>query len=326
MSTKVTKKYGFYQTCINFVKDQGGILIGLVLLCVVLSVLSDSFLTSRNLFNVLRQISVNVFLACGMTMVIILAGIDLSVGSIIAVSACLSAGFITRMGMPTLLAILLSCLFGTLVGLFNGIVISKTTIPPFIVTLATMNIGRGIARVYTSNKTIAINDPIISYLGSGYIFGIPIHVFFIIIIVAITGFILTRTQFGRHIYAVGSNRTAAIYAGINVKKVTLSVYVIAGLFAAIGGILTASRTFTGQYSLGDGAEMDAITAVILGGTSMSGGTGTITGTVIGCIVVGVLKNGLNLLGINSSWQYVVQGVVILVAVFIDFLKKRNLKF
>lgn len=149
---------------------------------------------------------------------------------------------------------------------------------------------------------------------------------FIIIIVAVTGLILSRTQFGRHIYAVGGNRQAAIYSGINASKVTLFVFLLSGLFAGMAGILTASRTFTGQYSLGEGAEMDAITAVVLGGTSMSGGVGTLTGTVIGCVIVGVLNNGMNLMGVDSSWQYIVQGVVVLLAVFIDFFKKKGLKF
>lgn len=310
----------------NDIKPHMGVLGALIVLCVALTIITDAFATPRNLFNVLRQISVNVFLACGMTMVIILGGIDLSVGSVIAVSGCLCAGFITKMGMPTLLAILLAILAGGVIGFINGLIVSKTTIPPFIVTLATMNIGRGIARVYTSNKTITISDPTFSFIGTGYVFGIPIHVIFIIIIVAITGLILSRTKFGRHIYAVGGNRQAAIYSGINASRVTLIVFLLSGIFAGMAGILTASRTFTGQYSLGEGAEMDAITAVVLGGTSMSGGVGTLTGTVIGCIIVGVLNNGMNLMGIDSSWQYIVQGVVVLLAVFIDFFKKKGFKF
>lgn len=319
-------KTGFLKELWEDIKPHIGVLGGLLILCLVLSIITDAFMTPRNLFNVLRQISVNVFLACGMTMIIILGAIDLSVGSIIAVSGCLCAGFITRLGMPTIPAIILAILAGGVIGVLNGLIVSKTTIPPFIVTLATMNIGRGIARVYTANKTITISDPIFSFVGTGYIFGIPIHAIFIVIIVIITGLILRKTQFGRHIYAVGGNRQAAVYSGINASRVTMMVFVLSGIFAGMAGILTASRTFTGQYSLGDGAEMDAITAVILGGTSMSGGVGTLTGTIIGCMIVGVLNNGMNLLGIDSSWQYIVQGVVVLLAVFIDFFKKKGLKF
>ena len=299
ISEKKNRNY-FLANVWNDIKPHIGVLGSLLVLCIVLTCITDAFFTSRNLFNVLRQISVNVFLACGMTMVIILGGIDLSVGSVIAVSGCLCAGFITRMGIPAIPAILFAVLAGGMIGLINGIIISKTTIPPFIVTLATMNIGRGIARVYTANKTITISDPIFSFVGTGYVFGVPIHVIFIIVIVAVTGLILSRTQFGRHIYAVGGNRQAAVYSGINAPRVTLFVFLLSGIFAGMAGILTASRTFTGQYSLGEGAEMDAITAVVLGGTSMSGGIGTLTGTVIGCVIVGVLNNGMNLMGIDSS--------------------------
>ena len=325
ISEKKNRNY-FLANVWNDIKPHIGVLGSLLVLCIVLTCITDAFFTSRNLFNVLRQISVNVFLACGMTMVIILGGIDLSVGSVIAVSGCLCAGFITRMGIPAIPAILFAVLAGGMIGLINGIIISKTTSPPFIVTLATMNIGRGIARVYTANKTITISDPIFSFVGTGYVFGVPIHVIFIIVIVAVTGLILSRTQFGRHIYAVGGNRQAAVYSGINAPRVTLFVFLLSGIFAGMAGILTASRTFTGQYSLGEGAEMDAITAVVLGGTSMSGGIGTLTGTVIGCVIVGVLNNGMNLMGIDSSWQYIVQGIVVLLAVFIDFFKKKGLKF
>lgn len=317
---------GFLTNLWEGIKPHIGVLGGLIILCLVLTVITDAFATPRNLFNVLRQISVNVFLACGMTMIIILGAIDLSVGSIIAVSGCLCAGFITKLGIPAIPAMFMAVLAGGIIGVVNGLIVSKTTIPPFIVTLATMNIGRGIARVYTANKTITISDPVFGFVGTGYIFGIPIHAIFIVLIIIVTGLILRRTQFGRHIYAVGGNRQAAVYSGINASRVTLLVFTLSGIFAGMAGILTASRTFTGQYSLGDGAEMDAITAVILGGTSMSGGVGTLTGTIIGCVIVGVLNNGMNLLGIDSSWQYIVQGVVVLLAVFIDFFKKKGLKF
>lgn len=307
-------------------KDKLGILIGLIAMCVLLAIFTDSFATSRNVINVLRQMSVNAFLACGMTMVIILGGIDLSVGSVIAVSGCLCAGLITNNGLPSGLAILLAMGVGTLVGVFNGLVISRTTIPPFIVTLATMNIGRGFARVYTANKTIMVSDDLFGFIGTGYYGAIPAPVIYMIIAIAVVGCILAFTRFGRHIYAVGGNKQAAIYSGINAKNVTFTVYILAGLLASFAGIISASRTFSGQFNVGDGAEMDAIAAVILGGTSMTGGVGTLSGTVIGCFIIAVLNNGMNLLGIDSSWQYIVQGIVILIAVMIDFLKKRNQKF
>ncbi len=327
MEKKIVKKSEVMDNGVfQLIKSNLGILIGLVLMCIALSVITDSFLTSKNIFNVMRQISVNVFLACGMTMVILIGGIDLSVGSIIAVSGCLCAGLITNNGIPSVIAIILSIAVGTMVGMLNGFIIANTKIPPFIVTLAMMNIGRGFARIYTKATTILVTDDLFMWIGSGKIFGnIPIQMVFMIVVIVVTALLLNKTKFGRNIYAVGDNKQAAIYSGINAKKVTLLVFTLSGLFAACAGILSAARTFSGQFSVGDGAEMDAISAVVLGGTSMTGGVGTIGGTIIGCLVIGVLNNGMNLLGIDSSWQYVVKGLVVLLAVYIDYIKKEKSK-
>jgi len=308
---------------LGIIRSHLGILAALLIMCILLSVFTPSFLSPKNIFNVLRQIAVNVFLACGMTMVIILGGIDLSVGSIIALSGCICASLIAKLGCSPFLAIPVGILIGGVIGCINGTIASLTTIPPFIITLATMNIGRGLARVAVNNKTVAVDNEIYKFVGTGYVAGIPVHIIFIIIVVALASIILTRTRFGRSIYAVGGNRTAAQYSGVDPKKVTFFVFTISGILAGCAGILSSSRTMVGQYSLGEGAEMDAITAVVLGGTSMSGGVGSIAGTVIGCLIVGILNNGMNLLGIDSSWQYVVQGLVVLIAVYIDFLKKKG---
>ena len=314
----------FVKGFVDSIKRNGGIIIGLLIICAILTVMSDSFLSPQNFANIMRQITVNVILACGMTMVIILGGIDLSVGSIIAVSGCLCCGLITNVGMPSVAAIPLSILAGTLVGVFNGVIISRTTNPPFIVTLATMNIGRGFARIYTKATTILVDDELFTFIGSGKLFGnIPIHFVYMIVVIIISALILNRTRLGRNIYAVGDNAQAASYSGINSKKVTLTVFIIMGFFAACAGILSSARTFSGQFNVGEGAEMDAISAVVLGGTSMTGGVGYLSGTIIGCIVIGVLNNGMNILGIDSSWQYVVKGVVVLIAVFIDYFKKMR---
>lgn len=311
---------------IKIVRSNLGILIGLLIMCIGLTFISDSFATSTNIFNVLRQISVNVFLACGMTMVILIGGIDLSVGSVIAISGCLCAGLITNNGIPSGVAIILAIIIGTLVGAVNGLIIANTKIPPFIVTLAMMNIGRGFARIYTNATTILVNDELFIWIGSGKIFGeIPVQLLFMVVVVIITGLILNKTKFGRNIYAVGDNQQAAVYSGINSKKVIFLVFTLSGLFAACAGILSAARTFSGQFNVGDGAEMDAISAVVLGGTSMTGGVGRISGTLIGCLVIGILNNGMNLMGIDSSWQYVVKGIVVLLAVYIDYIKKEKSK-
>ena len=314
----------FVKSFVDSTKRNGGIIIGLLIICIILTIMSDSFLSLQSFANIMRQITVNVILACGMTMVIILGGIDLSVGSIIAVSGCLCCGLITNAGIPSVLAIPLSILAGTLVGVFNGVVISRTTIPPFIVTLATMNIGRGFARIYTKATTILVDDELFTFIGSGKVFGnIPIHFVYMIVVIVVSALILNRTKLGRNIYAVGDNAQAASYSGINSKKVTLIVFILMGFFAACAGILSSARTFSGQFNVGEGTEMDAISAVVLGGTSMTGGIGYLSGTIIGCIVIGVLNNGMNILGIDSSWQYVVKGVVVLIAVFIDYFKKMK---
>lgn len=323
METSNKKKISKLSVFVDGVKSYLGILIALVAMCVLLSIFSSAFLTTRNIFNVLRQIAVNVFLSCGMTMVLILGGIDLSIGSIIALSGCLTATMIAKMSIHPLIAILCGILIGLIVGIANGFVISRTTIPPFIVTLASQNICRGLARVAVNNKTVSVSNSLYQFIGTGYIGGVPIHVIFIIVVIVITAILLSRTQFGRSIYAVGGNRMAATYSGINARKITMLVYIINGVLAGCAGILSSSRTMVGQYSLGEGAEMNAITAVVLGGTSMSGGVGSISGTIIGCLIVGVLNNGMNLLGIDSSWQYVVQGIVVLLAVYVDYLKKSN---
>lgn len=305
---------------IKMIKDNIGILVGLLILCVGLSILTDKFATVTNFFNIVKQITINLYLACGMTFVILLGGIDLSVGSVIAVSGCISAGMATWVGLPVPVAILIGIVCGMLIACVNGVIVSKTNIPAFITTLATMNIGRGIARVYTDNQTISVLQPSYTFLGTGKIFGIPVQLFMIIAVIALSSFILNRTKLGKHIYAVGGNKTAAEYSGINTKKVTFFVFLFSGLLAAIAGILTCGRTFSATISMGQSAEMDAIAAVVLGGTSMSGGKGKISGTVIGVLIIGVLNNGMNLLGIDSSWQYIVQGIVILIAVYIDYIR------
>ena len=325
LEDKTEKKTWKESGMIQMFKSHMGILAGLLILCAVLSVMTTSFATVTNFFNVVRQVTINLFLACGMTYVILLSGIDLSVGSVIAVSGCISAGLITWNGMPVYVGILGGVLVGMLLGAVNAWIISSTNIPAFIVTLAMMNIGRGIARIYTKAQTISVLNDQYMFWGMGSIFGIPIQLFCIIAVVAVSSFILNRTQMGRHIYAVGGNKQAAQYSGIRVKKVTFFVFIYCSLLASLAGILTVGRTFTATMTLGESAEMDAISAVVLGGTSMNGGRGTISGTVIGAIVIGVLKNGMNLLGIDSSWQFIVQGIVILIAVYLDYLKQKGIK-
>lgn len=306
------------------IKEQFGIIIGLLLLCVLLSVLSSVFLTSRNFFNVLLQLANNMFLSCGMLLVILTGGIDLSVGSTIAVTGCFVADFITNYNMPAAVAVLLALLIGVLIGIINASLISFTGIPAFIITLATMNIGRGVARLYTSSKTITVDNDFFAFIGTGYLFNVvPIQVVYIILVCTVTGILLNKTKFGRSLYATGGNPVAASFSGINTKRVIFTVYVFSSLMAAIAGICLASRMYSGTSTSGQSAEMDAIAAVVLGGTSMTGGIGNLFGVIIGVLLIAILSNGLNLLGIDSSWQLVVKGIVIIIAVLLDFFKKKR---
>lgn len=307
-------------------RDNLGIIIALIVLCLFLSlnpVTKNTFLTMKNIFNVLRQISTNLFLACGMTMVIILGGIDLSVGSIIALSGCLAAGSVVRYNLPLPVALLVGVLVGLVFGMFNGVVISRTTIPPFIVTLATMNIAKGLAYVYTGGSPVRVVTKEWQFLGAGYIGPVPTPVIILIIVLIVTALIMNKTKTGRYIYAVGGNAQAAEFSGIKVSRVKFLIYAYSGLMAGLAGIVLGSRMYSGQPTAGEGAEMDAIAAVVVGGTSMAGGYGKIGGTLIGGLIIGVLNNGLNLLNVNSFWQYVIKGIVILLAVFIDYIRQEN---
>ncbi|OUN70219.1 ribose ABC transporter permease [Drancourtella sp. An57] len=309
-----------------FLRENLGIIIALLVLCVLLAVLpatSSSFLSTQNMFNILRQISTNMLIACAMTMVIILGGIDLSVGSIIALSGVIAAGCVSRYELPIAVALIAGVLVGVVIGVFNGFVICKTTIPPFIVTLATMNIARGLAKVYTGGSPVRVVTKEWQFIGAGYIGPVPVPVIIMIIAIIITALMMNKTKLGRHIYAVGGNTQAAEFSGIKVARVKFIVHAYAGLMAGLAGIILASRMYSGQPTAGEGAEMDAIAAVVVGGTSMAGGSGKIGGTIIGALIIGVLNNGLNLMNVNSFWQDVVKGVVILLAVFIDYIRNRK---
>ena len=296
----------------KYLRDNLGIILALVAMILFLYVYPkthNTFLTTNNIFNVLRQSATNLMLACGMTMVIILGGIDLSVGSIIAMSGVLGAAAVVWHGLPEIVGILIAILSGLLFGLLNGTIIAKTKIPPFIVTLASMNIAKGIAYVYSGGKPIRCMTDAWKFLGAGNVAGIPTPVITMFIVFVVAVLFLNRSRIGRHIYAVGGNDTV--------------VYSFSGLMAGLAGITIASRLYSGTCTSGDGAEMDAIAAVVVGGTSMSGGSGKLGGTLIGVLIIGILNNGLNLMGVNSDWQYIIKGAVILSAVYMDFLRNRK---
>ncbi|MCI6879915.1 ribose ABC transporter permease [Clostridiaceae bacterium Marseille-Q4143] len=316
----------FKNGVVKYFKDNIGIIIALLAMFIFLTVFPttrSTFLTPKNMFNILRQNASNLFLATGMTMVIILGGIDLSVGSVIALSGVVAAGCVVNFGLPEAVGFIAAIAVGAAVGLFNGFIICKTDIPPFIVTLASMNITKGIALVLTGGAPIRCMTDAFKFPGAGYVGPVPTPVILMIVIFVIAALMINKTQLGRHIYAVGGNVQAAKFSGISVQKVKFIVYAYTGVMAGIAGVVIASRLYSGQPTAGDGAEMDAIASVVVGGTSMSGGSGRIGGTLIGVLIIGVLNNGLNLMGVDSNFQYIVKGLVILLAVYVDFLRNKK---
>ncbi len=301
-------------------------LVVLVILCIIMACLSDNFFTWRNILTVLRQTSINAVIATGMTFAILIGGIDLSVGSVLAICGAVMANLIAS-GMDLILAILITLLLGLAIGIVNGLLISKGRLQPFIATLGTMTLLRGFTLVYTQGKPIGTSGGtgslIFGKIGSGYIFGLPIPVYIMIIVFVIAYYILRHLRTGRYVYALGSNEEATIYSGVKTDKVKLFVYGASGLLAALAGIIVTARLGTASPTAGEGYELDAIAAVVLGGTSMSGGVGTIGGTAIGALIIGILNNALNLLQVPSYYQNVAKGAVILFAVLLDRKQKSD---
>jgi len=307
-----------------------------------LSILSDAFLQPRNLVNVIRQISVMGLIAIGVTMVIITTGIDLSSGSILALAAVFAASLGQQpdwhdakypgLMLPVIIPVLAALLIGALCGAINGGLIAKFKIPPFIATLGMMTVARGFALLYSNRPVSGLTDSY-NFIGQGEVFkvfpvpnqpplGIPIPVIILVVVAVGSHIMLNNTRFGRHIYAIGGNVQAALISGLNVNRILIVVYAIAGLLSGLAGLVLSSRIGSGQPGLAVGIELDAIAAAVIGGTSLSGGVGTIWGTIIGALIIGVLNNGLDLLNVSAYWQTIVKGSIIVVAVIIDERKNR----
>lgn len=295
-----------------------GPLLALIVLVIFVTFLNPSFISGTNLLNLLRQVSTNALIAFGMTFVIITGGIDLSVGSTLALSSALTAGMIVS-GLDPLLAMIIGVGIGFVLGAVNGLLITKGKMAPFIATLATMTIFRGLTLVFTDGKPITgIGDSFIfKFMGRGYLFGIPFPVILTLVCFAILFMLLHKMTFGRKTFAIGGNEKAAYIAGIKSDRIKVLIYAISGMMASISGIIITSRLNSAQPTAGTSYEMDAIASVVLGGTSLSGGRGRIVGTLIGALIIGTLNNGLNLLGVSSFYQQVVKGIVIIIAVLID---------
>jgi ribose transport system permease protein len=307
-------------------------LIALFILCLVISLLSDKFLTVANFWNVLRQISVNVCISVGMTLVVLTAGIDLSVGSVLALSGAIAAGLLRNgiaipsanlfVGFTLLGALLAGLLVGAALGGFNGWAITRFKLPPFVATLAMLTIARGLTMLWTGGFPVTGLGESFTYLGTGWLLGIPVPVWVSGVVVAVVAVMMNQTRLGRYIYAIGGSESAARLSGVNINQIKWVVYTLSGTLAAVGGLLVTARLDSAQPNAGISYELDSIAAVVIGGTSLSGGRGSVLGTVQGAVIIGVLNNGLVLLNVSPFWQQVVKGLVILLAVIID---KANAK-
>lgn len=308
-------------------------LIALFLLCLLLSMLSEQFFTVANGWNILRQVSVNICISVGMTLVVLTGGIDLSVGSILALCGAVTAWLIKfgisleamnmYIGFDPLGAVIVGLALGFGLGWFNGWSITRFKVPPFVATLAMLTIARGLTMLWTQGFPINGLGERFAFLGTGWFLGIPMPVWITAAVVVLAILLTNKTKFGRYIYAIGGNERAARLSGINISRVKMTVYALAGILAAVGGVLVTARLDSAQPNAGLTYELDAIAAVVIGGTSLSGGKGSIIGAVIGGLVIGVLNNGLVLLNVSPFWQQVVKGLVILLAVIIDKVSSKD---
>lgn len=308
-------------------------LLVLVLMIVAMSLLSDRFLTVANGWNIMRQISINICLSVGMTMVIVSGGIDLSVGSVLAFSGAITAGLIkhsiplhwlgVEVQLTTLGSIVAGLGVGIILGCINGLMITRLKIPPFVATLGMLSIARGLTMLWTQGFPITGLGEDFAILGTRVVAGVPMPVWIAATLVGIFVVINKKTRLGRYIYAIGGNETTARLSGINVQQIKVIVYTLAGGLSAVAGLIMTSRLDSAQPNAGTGYELDSIAAVVIGGTSLSGGRGTILGTVIGCLIIGVLNSGLVLMDVSPFWQQVVKGTVILLAVAIDKMRESN---
>jgi ribose/xylose/arabinose/galactoside ABC-type transport system permease subunit len=299
-----------------------GLLAILVILSAILAVVSPYFLTATNLLNIGRGIAIVGIVAVGETIVIIAGGFDLSVGSTMAASG-MAAAWLINLGIPLPLAFAAAILIGIVVGLCNGVIISYGRINPLIATLATLAIVRGLSYVISGGREIVVSDPVFQAFGSGTLLGVPYIVILLVATFAVFAWLMPRTLFGRYAYAIGSSAKAAQRAGVPVKRWRIAYYVTSGALAAVAGLVFVARTGNAQPSAALGIELDVITAVILGGTSLNGGRGRIWGTFIGLVLLGVVNNGLILAGVPAFWQQVVKGVILLLAVLYDEIRRNR---
>ncbi|QOX65244.1 ABC transporter permease [Anoxybacterium hadale] len=301
-----------------------GILMILAFMIVFLLIASPTFRTLQNTINVLNQISINGIIAIGMTFIIISGGIDLSIGSMIAVASVVTGAVLAANPSNVVFAVALASAACGLIGLFNGYIISKFDMFPFVVTLGTQLIFRGVAYVISDGKSYVLTSNAFKEIGQGKLLGVIPYSIIVLISIAFIGLVLlSRTKYGQYVYAIGGNLHTAVASGVNVFKIKLLTYMMMGVFTGIAGVILTSRVNAGQPSIGVGYELDAIAAVVIGGSSLNGGIGTIPGTVIGILMIGVINNGMNLMGVSSFYQQIVKGFIILGAVILDIMISRR---
>ncbi|KAA0691942.1 ABC transporter permease [Neorhizobium sp. P12A] len=308
-----------------------GIIIAFFVLCGLLTVISPYFLTSQNLLNMLRQSSINGILAIGLTFVILTRGIDLSVGSVVALAGIVGASFATMSPVagvpgtpyPALVSIIVGLIIGLICGTVSGMIVTRFRVPSFVVTLGMLSSARGLTMLYTGGKPVPSLTPEFRWMGTGHVFGVPAPIIVLLVVFAVSWWVLNKTRYGRHVYAVGGNPRAANTSGIRVSRIRLSVFMISGVTAALAGLLLAARTGSGLTQAGVSYELDAIAAVVIGGTSLSGGTGSVTGTLFGTLIIAVMNNGLDLLGVDSNYQQIIKGLIIVLAVMIDSSRQKE---
>lgn len=313
------------QITLSYVLNKYGVLIVFVLMFIVLSLSTKTFFTPKNLINVVRQVSVNGIIAVGMMFVLLTGGIDLSVGSVVALSGVVAANFAQSGAYPVIVPVLMGALTGVLVGIVNGFLIVKMKIVPFIATMGMLSIAKGAALVYSNGRPISNLADNFRFIGGGTLLGfIPVLSLFMISCFLVGFVVLGKTRFGRYVYAIGGNEKAARVSGLNVDICKYAVYLISAVFASLAGVVLAARINAGSPASGDGYELDAIAAVVIGGTSLNGGIGTIVGTLLGVLIVGILNNGLDLLNVSSYFQLITKGVIIILAVMLDTRSKKRL--
>lgn len=320
---KKTQKAGIGHRLVRWCIQYAGQIAFLVILFLILSVASPSFRTPNNLINVARQVSVNMIVACAMTMVLIIGGIDLSVGSVMAMAGMV-ASYLSLAGLPFPLCLVAGLAAGALAGFVDGLILANADLPPFIVTYAMQSILRGMVYVITGAGTIRLTSTAFLAFGGSSLGPIPLPVIYMVVVIILSTLLLGHSKLGRHMYAIGGNPKAARFAGIDTKRVKILIYTLSGICAAMAGVVLTSRNSSMQPAVANGAEMDAIAAVVLGGTSMAGGRGAISGTILGAFIIGFINNGLNMLRMDSFYQYIAKGIVILIAVYMDYIKNQRL--